>query len=247
MINKWQTILMSFTVVVSGMVSALNPVSAAGQSAEWNFEVLLNDKPIGFHNFSLTQDGEQQTLRTEAQFDVKVLFINAFRYRHENTEVWSEGCLASIDAFTNNNGDVLSVRGKRYEEGLELTARSGRATLGECVQTFAYWNPEILNSSRLLNSQTGELEDIAVTLESRDEIIVGGEPVQALRYRLAAKSGAITLWYTNDENRRWLALEAPAKGGRTIRYVPVRVPGENDLPARVLATSDSTDGFSVTG
>ena len=223
--------IVSITVLVSGMLSALNPVSAAGQDAEWNFEVLLNDKSIGFHNFSLTQDGERQTLRTEAQFDVKVLFINAFRYRHENTEVWSDGCLASIDAFTNNNGDVLSVRGKRYAEGLELTGRSGMSTLDECVQTFAYWNPGILNSSRLLNSQTGELEDVAVTLESRDEITVAGEPVEALRYRLSAKSGAITLWYANDESRRWLALEAPVKGGRTIRYVPVQVPGKNDLIA----------------
>ena len=51
-----------------------------------------------------------------------------------------------------------------------------------------------------------------------------GQPVEAVRYRLNAKAGAITLWYSNDESRRWLALEAPAKGGRKIRYVPVQVP-----------------------
>ena len=227
MLNKQQVLLALLAALAAAIVATMNQASAAIQSDDWNFQVLLNDKPIGYHSFSLTQDGEQQTLRTEARFDVKVLFINAYRYRHENTEVWSDGCLSSIDAFTDSNGEVLTVRGKRYAEGLELTGRSGPSILDECVQTFAYWNPEILNSSRLLNSQTGELEDVSVTLESRDEIAVDGQRVDALRYRLAAKSGAITLWYTDDESPRWVALEAPAKGGRTIRYVPVQIPATN--------------------
>ena len=83
----------------------------------------------------------------------------------------------------------------------------------------------------LLNSQTGELEDVAVTRENLDVIDVNGQTVEAIRYRLLAKSGAITLWYSNDESRRWLALEAPAKGGRTLRYIPVRIPTADDVLA----------------
>ena len=89
--------------------------------------MLLNDKPIGFHNFSLTRDGERQTLTTEASFDVKFLFINAFRYRHDNVEVWSDGCLESIYANTDNNGDFFSVRGERYDEVMRVTGHDGAA------------------------------------------------------------------------------------------------------------------------
>jgi hypothetical protein len=213
------------------MIWSADTASAQTYQADWRFEVLLNDKPIGFHSFSLTGDAERQTLKTEAQFDVKFLFINAFRYRHDNTEIWGNGCLDSINATTDSNGDFLSVRGQRLEDSFRLEGQPAEPLPGECIQTFAYWNPDILDSSRLLNSQTGELEEVTVTREDLDAVDINGKTVEAIRYRLLAKSGAITLWYSNDESRRWLALEAPAKGGRTLRYIPVRIPTADDLLA----------------
>lgn len=231
MLNSRQLLLTLTAGFALGALAATNTASAATYDAEWQFRVLLNDKPIGFHNFSLTGDGERQTLTTEASFDVKFLFINAFRYRHDNVEVWSDGCLESIYANTDNNGDIFSVRGERYDEVMRVRGTAGLQLLDQCVQTFAYWNPSILGSSKLLNSQTGEVEDVSVTSESTDMIDVNGENIEAIRYVLSAKSGAITLWYSNDDSKRWLALEAPAKGGRSLRYVPVQVPAAADLTA----------------
>ena len=213
------------------MIWSADTASAETYQADWRFEVLLNDKPIGFHSFSLTGDAERQTLTTEAQFDVKFLFINAFRYRHDNTEIWGNGCLNSINAKTDSNGEFLSVRGQRSDNVFRLEGRPAEPLPGECIQTFAYWNPDILDSSRLLNSQTGELEDVTVIQEDLDAVDINGKTVEAVRYRLLARSGAITLWYSNDASRRWLALEAPAKGGRTLRYIPVRIPAADDITA----------------
>ena len=222
------------SLIAAAALSVIWPASTAladTYKADWRFEVLLNDKPIGFHSFSLTGDAERQTLTTEAQFDVKFLFINAFRYRHDNTEIWGNGCLNSINATTDSNGDFLSVRGQRFDDSFRLEGQPAEPLPGECIQTFAYWNPDILDSSRLLNSQTGELEEVTVTREDLDAVDINGKTVEAIRYRLLAKSGAITLWYSNDDSRRWLALEAPAKGGRTLRYIPVRIPTADDLLA----------------
>ena len=216
MLNKQQVLLALLAALAAAIVATMNQASAAIQSEDWNFQVLLNGKPIGYHSFSLTQDGEQQTLRTEARFDVKVLFINAYRYRHENTEVWSDGCLSSIDAFTDSNGEVLTVRGKRYAGGLELTGRSGPSILDECVQTFAYWNPEFLRQPRLLNPQSGEYLDVEVERVGQEPVVVRGEEIPASVYRVTASKMELTLWYSEDNE--WLALESVAKGGRILRY-----------------------------
>ena len=213
------------------MIWSADTASAETYQADWRFEVLLNDKPIGFHSFSLTGDAERQTLTTEAQFDVKFLFINAFRYRHDNAEIWGKGCLNSINAKTDSNAEFLSVRGQRSDNVFRLEGQPTGPLPGECIQTFAYWNPDILDSSRLLNSQTGELEDVTVIQEDLDAVDINGKTVEAIRYRLLARSGTITLWYSNDASRRWLALEAPAKGGRTLRYIPVRIPAADDITA----------------
>ncbi len=231
MFSPRQALQSLVAAVASSMIWSADTASAEAYQADWQFEVLLNDKPIGFHSFSLAGDGERQTLTTEAQFDVKFLFVNAFRYRHDNTEIWGNGCLDSINATTDSNGDLLSVRGQRLGSSFRLEGQPAEPLPGECIQTFAYWNPDILDSSQLLNSQTGELEDVTVTRESLDVVDINGETVEAIRYRLLAKSGAITLWYSNDDSRRWLALEAPAKGGRTLRYIPVRIPAAADLLA----------------
>ena len=231
MLDLRHTVQSLVAAAAVSMIWSADTASAETYQADWRFEVLLNDKPIGFHSFSLTGDSERQTLTTEAQFDVKFLFVNAFRYRHDNTEIWGNGCLDSINAKTDSNGDFLSVRGQRLEDSFRLEGQPAEPLPGECIQTFAYWNPDILDSSRLLNSQTGELEEVAVIRESLDAVDINGKTVEAIRYRLLTKSGAITLWYSNDESRRWLALEAPAKGGRTLRYIPVRIPAADDLLA----------------
>ena len=216
-------LLVGFACLFAGQANASN--DSAGQ--QWQFDVLLDGKPIGFQTFDVQQDGSATILTTEASFDVKFLFITAFRYRHSNVETWSGDCLESIDAKTDSNGKLLEVRGEQDENRFAVESTTGARTLDACVQTFAYWNPAILNSARLLNSQTGEYEDVTVTFESRDEVRVGDETVDALRYRLSANGGDIRLWYASAD-RRWLALEAPAKGGRTIRYQPEIIPGSND-------------------
>ncbi|MGI9233971.1 MAG: DUF6134 family protein [Woeseiaceae bacterium] len=192
-------------------------------SAQWRFDVTLDGKPIGFHTFELQQDGAQKILMTEASFDVKFLFVTAFRYRHENTEIWDNGCLLSLDAATNSNGKELLVRGSVEEDSFRVQSADGGQALPACVRTFAYWNPAILNSPQLLNSQTGVYEDVTVTPEGLDQVSVGGEPVEATRYRLSAQAGDITLWYATADNT-WIGLEAPAKGGRKILYRAVAVP-----------------------
>ena len=82
--------------------------------------------------------------------------------------------------------------------------------------SFAYWNPEILEQDRLLNSQNGELVDVRVGEPERVDIEVRGAVRPALRYRLEAGDLGIELYYSEDQ--KWLALEADAAGGRKLRY-----------------------------
>lgn len=220
--------------IAVALAAALLPGLAAA-SDRWEFEVLLNDKEIGSHTFDITRTEDGQRMETEASFDVRFLFVTAFRYRHQNTEIWRDGCLASIDAVTDNNGEQLSVNGGATQESFDLAGPRGSESLSGCVQTFAYWNPEILDAEQLLNSQTGEYEDIDVVYAGADTVEVGGVTIDADRYTMTAKGGDIKLWYSSDD-QRWLALEAPAKGGRTIRYRPLSVPAADDdaeLTARV--------------
>ena len=98
------------------------------------------------------------------------------------------------------------------------------------------WSYPDLTADRLLNSQTGEYETIDVEYTGRESVEVGDRSIDADRYTLTANGGDISLWYSRND-QRWLALEAPAKGGRTIRYRPLIVPAADDQN-RMLARSE---------
>ncbi len=74
---------------------------AAGTEVRtWNFRVWLDNREIGEHQFMLGAAGDALELRSEARFDVKVLFVSAYRYRHQALERWEGNCLRSLAART---------------------------------------------------------------------------------------------------------------------------------------------------
>lgn len=188
---------------------------AAAEVRTWNFRVLLDERPIGSHKFTLRASGTQSELRSEARFDVRLLFVNAYRYRHEARERWAGNCLQSLTARTETNDEQLAVNAFARDGRFIVERASASEVHDGCVMSFAYWNPQLLKANRLLNSQTGEVVPVSVTALGEQTRPVRDAPIVARRYRLEAPGLQIDLWYVDD---RWVGLEAPATGGRRLRY-----------------------------
>ena len=215
-INKLAMVILfaSSTALPASVVSTVTAESS--DSVEWNFEVFLDDSKVGYHSFRLEQTANQQRLISEAKFKVKFLFMTLYKYQHEASEVWEDDCLQRIESRTNANGKKFSVIGAQGSDVFELEAADRQEKLAECLMTFAYWNPDFLKESELLNPQTGEILPVRVESLATEAFSVRGEKVEAQRYRLQAKNMDLHLWYSKDGE--WLGLESTVKGGRTIRY-----------------------------
>ena len=199
-------------------VGASGVAASPGEAQRsWQFSVLLDGSPIGYHRFELMSRESELEVRSEASFDVRFLFINAFRYRHSNRELWEGECLRVIESSTRQNGEEFAVSGERLPEGLKIEANGRSDRLDGCVMTFAYWNPRFLEQSRLLHPQTGEYMSVDVQPLGREELTVRGETITASAYHVKARNVDITVFYSDDNE--WLGLESVAKGGRIIRYV----------------------------
>jgi hypothetical protein len=188
---------------------------AASDPRTWHFRVLLDGREIGEHRFTLGTAGDARELRSQARFDVKLLFVNAYRYRHQALERWDGNCLRALVARTETNGETLAVNAATRDGRLVVERPAAREEHEGCVMSFAYWNPQILKARRLLNSQTGELLPVQVSARGEETLPIRGEPRAAQRHRIQAPGLQIDLWYAGG---RWVALEAPAAGGRRLRY-----------------------------
>ena len=198
----------------------LVPVVPGGQAATtqqiYQFKVLLDGDEIGTQSFMVASDKDQTRIEINASFDVKILFFTAYSYRHTNREIWEGRCLREINATTNDNGDSFFVRGAYTGGRLELQTHAGKQSVDGCVRTFAYWNREWLQSPRLLNSQTGDIQDVQVRTVGDEMFPVRGIPTLTEHIRIISNVFTIDLWY--DKNQEWVGLLSTTKNGGILKY-----------------------------
>ncbi|MFM9914127.1 MAG: DUF6134 family protein [Methylophilaceae bacterium] len=180
----------------------------------WDFNVLMDDKPLGQHRFELSESGLERTLTSEASFKIQLLFITAYKYQHSAREKWQGDCLVYLDAKTEEKGVTTLVKGQSRTGGFEL--ESPARTLPGCVMTFAYWNSNMLTQSKLLNPQTGEWVDVNISKIGTETLQVRGQNVPTERYSLKSKMLKIDLWYSKEG--KWLALKSTTPEGHVITY-----------------------------
>ena len=192
----------------------------------WAFDVYLDKSKMGQHAFTLTEKNGMQELVSKAKFNVKVLFVNAYSYDHTAKEIWikdaNKSCLSSIEAKTIENKVNTNLSGKL--DGKNFVVNVGdkdKQSLAQCVSTFAYWNPEVVKQSELLNPQNGVFQKTYFENLGSENILVKGKPTDTTHYRLLSAPGSkikldIDLWYAN--NKDWVALKSVTPEGYTVHY-----------------------------
>lgn len=215
-------------VVVAAPARATAP--ALPDDGRWQFEVTLDDKPVGEHRFEVrAADGADAWLvRSSARYRVTLLGIPVYRYTHEAQERWQGGCLRQLDARTDDNGKPLSVRaeaeGDGPRDGLRVQAQASADAPGEagmsavsgCLMSYAYWRPDLVRQTRLLNPQTGRVDTVRFSPAGTQTLVVEGRPQTAQGWQLTAAGTPLRIWYL--PSGRWVGLDATVAGGRVLRY-----------------------------
>ena len=121
------------------------PLDESTHLKSWHFDAYLDDDLIGFHTFKMQKNLGETTIISEAEFDIRFIFITVYSYMHNNTEIWSNDCLKRMSAITDDNGEELSVKLFK-EEGISyIEAGKIKVQKKTCVRSFAYWDLELLS------------------------------------------------------------------------------------------------------
>ena len=167
---------------------------------EFNFKVLLNDKDIGHHRFSV----EDQTVKSDAAFDVKLWIIPAYKYRHKATETNLNGCLTTLQSETQDGADNFVLKTIEATPNFKILVNQKEITHASCMQTFRYW-------------------DINFTHDGTEPINTLGKSIRANKYTLKALGDQdekfhIELWY-HPETQAWLQLKSYVKDDNVLTYI----------------------------
>ena len=210
-------------VLLAALASALTATHAdttaqPDQPRRWDFTVLLDGEPIGMHRFSLQPEAQGAlAVVSQAEFQVRLLGVPVYRYRHRAVERWQGGCLQSLEADTDDDGERSHVElGADAAGRLQLRTAQSTTEPSGCLSSFAYWNPALHRQARLLNAQTGRIEPVQWTRIEAGTLDVDGGVQPAVRWRLSGTERPLDVWWTDDG--RWVGLDATVRGGRRLSY-----------------------------
>lgn len=192
-----------------------SPLNLADEQ-RWPFRVWLDETEIGEHTFTLKTQNQKNILVSDAQFEVRLLSIPVYRYRHHAEEVWAGTCLNTLKAQTDDNGDKIEIEASPIDEGLSVRRAQSEIRIPGCTQSFAYWSPVIRDAKTLLNPQTGEMTPVNVQSLGESSLLVRGQKRSARHYQLTAPGMTIDLWYDNQGN--WVGLDSKVPTGGILHY-----------------------------
>ena len=178
--------------------------------SDYSFEVRLNDRVVGWHQFKVIDQGDRIYVKSKARMDFKVLLVKSVNYRHSAEEVWtSEGCLISFKSTTRRNKESQQLSGD-FSDGTFVVSKEGQQqALTGCVKSFPYWRPDWLEDDALLNVETGVYTPVTIVDSPRSS----GEPIEK---KIVLPKTSIGLTY--DDDGLWQSLESRIKVAGLLSY-----------------------------
>ncbi len=209
---------MKVTLLIAWLFISLLFISAeAIAQQQLEFDVYLNEEKIGYYRVNIESTDAEKIVNTEANFKVKFLIFNAYKYKHSAKEKWNNsGCLKAIEAKTKDDGEKKIVSGRKDGHQFKITTLDGSNWVQGCVRSFAYWDLDLIKAPRLLNTQNGDYLDVTTAFIDTESIIVNGKTINADHYQIDSDKMIIDVWYNNKQE--WVALSTTVRDDEKLRF-----------------------------
>ena len=212
--TRRRLLVLTAAAVAIPLSRAVSPVRAyAAAQSDLRFRALRHGSPIGEHRVTFRVDGDRLTVETRVDIAVKVLFVTAFRFKHEANEVWQSDRLVSVKSTTDDNGTLLRVSGNAVADGFRIIGEDGPFLASAHLLTSnALWDSRIVRENRLIDVQHGgEIGLVTKQLgDERVETPLGS--VHATRHHMITPYYAGSVFY--DRDGRWVKGLLELKGER---------------------------------
>ena len=184
-----------------------------------NFQVQLNDKDIGFHEFNV----QNNRISNKAQFDVKLWFIPAYKYRHTATEVYKDNCLIQLESETQDGADFFELSSLADSAFFKIKVNDKDFNHPACSQTFRYWDIQFTEQNLAINPQDGEIFKLSFSKDIDEEVKTKKNTFLANKFTLHAINDQdekfhIELWYEQN-SKKWIKLKSYLKDDNVITYI----------------------------
>ena len=180
-----------------------------------SYGIYRNDEQIGSSRVTFSRDGDRLMVETVIEIVVKVAYIPVYRQNELKREFWRNGVMVAYTADLDRNGTKSAVRAKANGTTLEAEGPAGKTKAPLGLMPSTYWSGDTVRQTKLLDSTTGAVANVAVTALGMGRAKTAKGEVDAKYYRMTGDL-VRELWY--DTTGALVALRFKESGGSVIEY-----------------------------
>jgi hypothetical protein len=128
------------------------------------------------------------------------------------------GQLVAFNSTTDNNGTRHKVSATLGASGLEVEADGKTSRVDKSIVPASLWNPELMRRKSALDTQDGQIDQIAVTDDGMEDLSLDARTVKTHHYEFKSRY-AQDVWY--DERGRLVQVRLVGSDGSVISYKPI--------------------------
>lgn len=191
-----------------------NPLALYGDQVA--FDVVRNGSVVGAHVTRFEKQADDLVVRSSMNIDIGVLFIPVYGFRYNAEETWRDGQLTALDVKVRDGGDDFAFMGQRADQGFRIQQPEKEYAVAGPLLTTNHWNAAVVGYDQVLNTLTGNMNEVRILNQGIETIPVAGGTLKATRYDYTGELRDTSVWY--DDQGRWVRLQFLARDGSTIVY-----------------------------
>lgn len=180
------------------------------------FDVYRKGAKIGQHVTTFTRTGEDLRVDVRMNLAVDVLFITAYKFDYEATEIWRDGQLIAASSTVNDNGKIAKTAARLEDGVFKVDGPRGAFLASDWVFPTNHWHRGQANSGTLLNTLNGRLVRVDVAHRGIDAVATAQGSVDAEHLEYTGQLRDTEVWY--DADNRWVKMRFKAKDGSYIEH-----------------------------
>lgn len=202
--------------VISSALITIQVAAAVPVNGQLDFTVMRNGKAIGTHKIHFRQSASDLNIDVKTDVAVKILFVTAYRFEHEGTELWRDGRLVSLSSATNDDGTPHKLKVRENGQSLAVVGDGETRYSSPYIIPASLWHDGILKGGAILNTLHGQEMIIQVRDAGADTVSVHGAAMQARHYVITGDLER-ELWF--DGSGVLVKVRMKGKDGSDIQYV----------------------------
>ncbi|WP_252509606.1 DUF6134 family protein [Thalassospira sp. TSL5-1] len=196
-----------------------DPIKLYG-GADWTFQIRREGSPVGTHHVSFHQGRDGLQVISESDIRVSFLGFSAYQFVYRSEALWQKDELTKLAVTVDDDGDKTAISAQKDTTTGKLVVKGPNGThpLPEDIFPTNHWHCGILSHSTVLNTLTGNENDVKITNLGTEKIVAGNGGAATITATHIRYEGELNTdaWY--DARGRWVGLSFKARDGSKIIY-----------------------------